>query len=159
LPSVGSGGAVLDRAIDGISTKWSSGSPAGICTCGRAVDHEGEVLEILVQRRRDKRAAVKLMRKLLCKQGFAPKTVTTDKLRSYAAAFQHFGLSCQHEQGLRENNRAENSHQAVRRRAIRAPVPSERATPPPTHWPRGSSASTNYFKALTSSTVFCGSGR
>ena len=46
----------------------------------RAVDHESEVLEIL--RRRDKRAAVKLMRKLLRKQGFAPKRVTTDKLRS-----------------------------------------------------------------------------
>ena len=82
----------------------------------RAVDHEGEVLEILVQRRRDKCAAVKLMRKLLRKQGFAPKTVTTDKLRSYSAAFQHLGLSCHHEQGLRQNNRAENSHQVVRRR-------------------------------------------
>ena len=82
----------------------------------RAVDHEGEVLEILVQRRRDKRAAVKLMRKLLRKQGFVPKTVTTDKLRSYGAAFQHLGLSCHHEQGLRQNNRAENSHQVVRRR-------------------------------------------
>jgi transposase-like protein len=82
----------------------------------RAVDHEGEVLEILVQRRRDKRAAVKLMRKLLRKQGVAPKRVTTDKLRSYAAAFQHLGLSCHHEQGLRQNNRAENSHQVVRRR-------------------------------------------
>jgi putative transposase len=82
----------------------------------RTVDHEGEVLEILVQRRRDKRAAVKLMRTLLRKQGFAPKRVTTDKLRSYAAAFQHLGLSCRHEQGLRQNNRAENSHQVVRRR-------------------------------------------
>src|SRR5436189_16720 len=47
---------------------------------------------------------------------FAPKTVTTDKPRSYGAAFRHLGLSCQHEQGLRQNNRAENSHQAVRRR-------------------------------------------
>jgi transposase-like protein len=82
----------------------------------RAVDDEGEVLEILVQRRRDKCAAVKLIRKLLRKQGFAPKTVTTDKLRSYSAAFQHLGLSCHHEQGLRQNNRAENSHQVVRRR-------------------------------------------
>ena len=51
----------------------------------RAVDHEGEVLEILVQRRRDRSAAVKLMRKLLRKQGFAPTRVTTDKLRSYSA--------------------------------------------------------------------------
>src|ERR1700737_4206819 len=82
----------------------------------RAVDHEGEVLEILVQRRRDRSAAVKLMRKLLRKQGFAPTRVTTDKLRSYGAGFQHLGLSCHHEQGRRENNRAENSHQVVRRR-------------------------------------------
>ena len=68
----------------------------------RAVDHEGEVLEILVQRRRDRSAAVKLMRKLLRKQGFAPKRVTTDKLRSYGAALRHLGLSCHHEQGLRQ---------------------------------------------------------
>src|SRR6202035_928857 len=78
----------------------------------RAVDHEGEILDVLVQRRRDRRAAVKLMRK----QGFAPKRVVTDKLRSYGAAFQHLRLSCHHEQGLRQNNRAENSHQVVRRR-------------------------------------------
>ena len=82
----------------------------------RAVDHVGEVLEILVQRRRDRSAAVKLMRKLLRKQGFAPTRVTTDKLRSYSAAFRHLGLSYHHEQGLRQNNRAENSHQVVRRR-------------------------------------------
>ena len=77
---------------------------------------EGEILDLLVQPRRDKRAAVRLMRKLLSKQGFAPKLVVTDKLRSYAAAFQALRLTCRHEQGLRMNNRAENSHQAVRRR-------------------------------------------
>src|SRR6516162_1275139 len=82
----------------------------------RAVDHEGEILDVLVQRRRDKRAALKLMRKLLRKQGFAPKTVVTDKLRSYGAALRHIQLACRHEQGLRKNNRAENSHQVVRRR-------------------------------------------
>src|SRR6266550_4028333 len=82
----------------------------------RAVDREGEVLDMLVQRRRDKRAAVRLMRKLLKKQGFAPKHVTTDKLGSYGAAFRHLHLTCPHEQGLRKNNRAENSHQVVRRR-------------------------------------------
>jgi putative transposase len=48
----------------------------------RAVDHEGEVLDMLVQRRRDTRAALRLMRKLLKKQGFAPKLLVTDKLRS-----------------------------------------------------------------------------
>jgi transposase-like protein len=82
----------------------------------RAVDHEGEVLDMLVQRRRDSRAALRLMRKLLKKQGFAPKLLITDKLRSYAAAFRRLRLSCRHEQGLRTNNRAENSHQAARRR-------------------------------------------
>jgi transposase-like protein len=82
----------------------------------RAVDHEGEVLDMLVQRRRDCRAALRLMRKLLKKQGFAPKLLVTDKLRSYAAAFRRLRLTCRHEQGLRRNNRAENSHQPVRRR-------------------------------------------
>ena len=82
----------------------------------RAVDHEGEVLDLLVQRRRDCRAALRLMRKLLKKHGFAPKLLVTDKLRSYAAAFRRLRLTCPHEQGLRKNNRAENSHQAVRRR-------------------------------------------
>ena len=64
----------------------------------RAVDHEGEVLDMLVQRRRDSRAALRLMRKLLKKQGFAPKLVITDKLRSYAAAFRRLRLTCPHEQ-------------------------------------------------------------
>src|ERR671938_1055109 len=82
----------------------------------RAVDHEGEVLDVLVQRRRDKTAALKLMRKLLKKQGLAPAVVVTDKLRSYGAAFQAMGLSARHEQGRRKNNRAEVSHQPVRRR-------------------------------------------
>jgi putative transposase len=82
----------------------------------RAVDHEGEVLDMLVQRRRDSRAALRLMRKLLRKQGFAPKLLVTDKLRSYASAFRRLRLTCPHEQGLRKNNRAENSHQPVRRR-------------------------------------------
>ncbi len=82
----------------------------------RAVDHEGEVLDMLVQRRRDTRAALRLIRKLLKKQGFAPKLLVTDKLRSYASAFRRLRLTCPHEQGLRKNNRAENSHQAVRRR-------------------------------------------
>ena len=82
----------------------------------RAVDHEGEVLDMLVQRRRDSRAALRLMSKLLKKQGFSPKLLVTDKLRSYASAFRQLGVSCPHEQGLRKNNRAENSHQVVRRR-------------------------------------------
>ena len=82
----------------------------------RAVDDEGEVLDLLVQRRRNKAAAVKLMRKLIKKQGFVPEMLVTDKLRSYGAAKSEIGLSARHEQGLRKNNRAENSHQPTRRR-------------------------------------------
>jgi putative transposase len=82
----------------------------------RAVDHEGEVLDLLVQRRRDTRAALRLMRKLFKKQGFAPKLLVTEKLRSYASAFRRLRLICPQQQGLRKNNRAENSHQVVRRR-------------------------------------------
>jgi putative transposase len=82
----------------------------------RAVDHEGEVLDVLVQRTRDKAAALRLLRKLLKKQGFSPAVIVTDKLPSYAAAFRDLGLTCRHEQGMRRNNRAENSHQPIRRR-------------------------------------------
>ena len=82
----------------------------------RAVDHEGEVLDILVQHGRDKAAALKLMRKLLKKQGVTPAVIVTERLRSYAAAFAELGLAAYHERGLRQNNRAEVSHQPVRRR-------------------------------------------
>jgi putative transposase len=82
----------------------------------RAVDHEGEVLDVLVQRRRDRRAAAKLMRKLFKRQGITPAVVVTDKLRSYGSAFAELGLTARHEQGMRKNNRAEVSHQPVRRR-------------------------------------------
>ena len=85
----------------------------------RAVDSEGEVLDLLVQRRRNKAAAAKLMRKLLKKQGFPPDVIITDKLRSYDAAKIEMGLTARHEQGLRKNNRAENSHQPVRRREVK----------------------------------------
>jgi len=82
----------------------------------RAVDDEGEALDLLVQRLRDRAAAVKLMRRLLKKQGFGPDVLATDKLRSYGAAKSEIGLSARYEQGLRKNNRAENSHQPTRRR-------------------------------------------
>jgi putative transposase len=80
----------------------------------RAVDDE--VLEVLVQRRRNKAAAGKLIGKLLRKQGFAPTRATADKLRSYGAAFKEIGLTADHEHGARRNNRAEVSHQPLRRR-------------------------------------------
>ena len=82
----------------------------------RAVDSEGEVLELLVQPQRDKAAAVRLLRNLLRCQGFVPTVIVTDKLRSYGAALRAIGFSGLHEQGLRANNRAENSHQPLRRR-------------------------------------------
>ena len=85
----------------------------------RAVDNEGEVLDILVQRRRDKRAALKLMRKLLKNQGFVPDAFVTDKLPSYGAALSDLGLSKRHDFGGRKNNRAENSHLPVRQRERR----------------------------------------
>jgi len=83
----------------------------------RAVDDEGEVLDILVQKRRNKAAALKLLRKLLKSQGVHPETIVTDKLASYRAAARELGLSGRHRPGgMRENNRAENSHLVIRRR-------------------------------------------
>lgn len=83
----------------------------------RAVDKEGEVLDVLVQKRRNKAAALKLLRKLLKKQGFKPEKIVTDGLRSYKAAMRELGcLERHHPGGLQENNRAENSHLPVRRR-------------------------------------------
>ena len=77
----------------------------------RAVDAEGEVLDVLVQSRRNKHAALKLMRKLLKKYAFVPKQLVTDDLRSYDAAARTLDLSRLHERG-RWN---ENSHQPTRR--------------------------------------------
>jgi transposase-like protein len=82
----------------------------------RAVDDEGEVLDILGQRHRDTAAAARLMRKLIKQQGFAPEVLVTDKLRSYGAAKSQMGLSARQEHGLRTNNRGENLHQPARRR-------------------------------------------
>ncbi len=85
----------------------------------RAVDCEGEVLDVLVQSRRNKRAALKLMRKLLQSQGFSPDAVMTDKLPSYGAALSELGMRARHITGGRINNRAENSHLPIRQRERR----------------------------------------
>ena len=95
----------------------------------RAVDSEGDILDILVQPRRNKAAALKLIRKLLKKQGFAPSMLVTDKLGSYGAARCEMGLSARHEQGLRKNNRVENSHQVGRRREKDAGLQVTRISP------------------------------
>ena len=82
----------------------------------RAVDAEGEVLDVLVQSNRNTHAALKLMRKLLKKYGFVPDRMITDDLRSYGAAARDLGIESRHERGQWRNNRAENSHQPTRRR-------------------------------------------
>ena len=71
----------------------------------------------MVQKRRNKHAALKLLRRLVKNQGIHPETITTDKLASYRAAARDLGLTSRHRPGgMRENNRAENSHRAIRRR-------------------------------------------
>ena len=75
-----------------------------------AVDEEGEVLEVLAQSRRNKGAALKLMRKLPKKQGYIPDKIVTDKLGSYSAALRELGLEHLHVTAGRLNNRAEVSH-------------------------------------------------
>ncbi len=82
----------------------------------RAVDGEGEVLDVLVQRHRNQRAVLRIMRKLLKNQGVRPKHTLTDKLKSYGAALRDPGLERVHETGHRRNNRAEGSHAPKRRR-------------------------------------------
>jgi putative transposase len=82
----------------------------------RAVDQQGFVLDVLVQSRRHKKAAKRLFRKLLKKQGCAPRVLITDKLRSYAAAKREIMPGVEHRQHKSLNNRAENSHQPTRRR-------------------------------------------
>ena len=83
----------------------------------RAVDKEGEVLDVLVQKRRNKAAALKLLRKLLKNQGLVPEAIVTDGLASYKAALRDLGGLKRHKPGrLRDNNRVENSHLHVRRR-------------------------------------------
>jgi putative transposase len=82
----------------------------------RAVDAEGEVLDVLVQSKRNKAAALKLMRKLLKKYAVVPDRMITDDLRSYGAAARELGIGSRHERGRWKNNRVENSQQPTRRR-------------------------------------------
>src|SRR3984957_3535795 len=82
----------------------------------RAVAAEGEVLDVLVQSKRNKHAALKLMRKLLRKYVVVPERMVTDDLRSYGAATLDLGIDHLHDRGRWKNNRAENSHQPTRRR-------------------------------------------
>ncbi len=83
----------------------------------RAVDDEGDVLDMLVQKRRNAKAAKKLLHRLLKNTGVRPECIVTDKLRSYPKAMRENGLSERHKPGgLQENDLAENSHLPSRRR-------------------------------------------
>jgi putative transposase len=85
----------------------------------RAVDQDGHVLDILVQRRRDKHAAKKFFRKLLKGLTYVPRVIITDQLKSYGAAKREILPSVEHRQHRYLNNRAENSHQPTRQRERR----------------------------------------
>lgn len=80
----------------------------------RAVDHEGEVLESFVTKRRDRMAALRFLKKLI-KQYGEPKMIVTDRLRSYRAAMSELGNATKQKTGRWLNNRAENSHLPFRR--------------------------------------------
>ena len=81
----------------------------------RAVDHEGEILEAFVTKRRDRDAALRFLRKAMKRYG-RPEIIVTDKLRSYRAAMKVIGNEGRQSIGRWLNNRAENSHQPFRRR-------------------------------------------
>lgn len=81
----------------------------------RAVDHEGEVLEGFVTKTRDRKAALKFLRKLMKRYG-PPEEIVTDLLRSYGAALRELGVAHKQVTGQHLNNRAENSHLPFRRR-------------------------------------------
>ena len=82
----------------------------------RAVDDEGTVLDIVVQSRRNKKAAMRLLRKLLKNSSVRPDLIVTDRLGSYRAALKDLNMRHVHDVGGRKNNRAENSHLPIRRR-------------------------------------------
>ena len=92
----------------------------------RAVDSEGEVLDILVQSRRNKKAALKLMRKLLKKQGYAPNKVVTDKLPSYGAALRDLNMTGKHVTGGRIDRRRYCVGQAAMGRRGAGSIPATR---------------------------------
>jgi putative transposase len=114
---ISSASELLRGATNGIWMKSSSRSPESHTGwLWRAVDQNGFVLDVLIQRRRDSRAAQRLMRRLLKSAVTPPRVMVTDKLRSYGAARAKMGLRVEHRQHKGLNNRAENSHQPTRRR-------------------------------------------
>ena len=112
---------LIGRRLPGAGDKWHLDEVV-IMIAGvkhwlwRAVDQTGLVLDVLVQSRRDKRAANRLLRKLLKRQGRVPRVMITDKLASYSAAKREVMPGVEHRRHKGLNNRAENSHQPTRRR-------------------------------------------
>src|ERR687895_482283 len=92
------------RSLLNLTTPW------------RAVDQDGNVLDILLQNRRDTAAARRFFRKLMKKTAFTPRVLVTDKLGSYGAAHREVMASVEHRSHRGLNNRAENSHQPTRER-------------------------------------------
>ena len=109
----------------------------------RAVDHEGEGLEVFATKRRDRRAALKFLKRAMKRYG-RPEAIVTDRLRSYGAAMKEIGVEDRQRCGRWLNNRAENSHQPFRRRegamARFRDIETCRNSPPPT--PRSTIIST-----------------
>ena len=81
----------------------------------RAVDHEAEVLEVFATKHRDRKAALKFLKRIMKRYG-RPRSIVIDRLRSYRSAMKVIGNAADQECGRRTNNRAENSHQPFRRR-------------------------------------------
>ena len=112
---------LIRRRLPGAGDKWHLDEVV-IMIAGvkhwlwRAVDQTGLVLDVLVQSRRDKRAANRLLRKLLKRQGRVPRVMITDKLASYSAAKRELMPGVEHRRHKGLNNQAENSHQPTRRR-------------------------------------------
>ena len=111
----------IRRRLPSAGDKWHLGE-VQITIAGekhwlwRAVDQDGFVLDVLVQSRRDTKAAKRLLRKLLKKQMRPPRAMITDKLASYGAAKKELMPGIEHRRHKGLNNRAENSHQPTRRR-------------------------------------------
>ena len=97
------------------STRCLSGSMPETHYLWRAVDHEGEVLEVFATKRRDRRAALRFLKRAMKRYG-RPHSIVTDRLRSYRAALNVIGNGVRQETKRWLNNRAENSHQPFRRR-------------------------------------------
>jgi len=103
-------------ATSGTSTRCSSGSTAGCGTCGARSTSTANVLDVLVQSRRNAVAAKRFFRKLLKGLRYVPRVLVTDKLGSYQVAHRELMSSAEHRRSRYLNNRAENSHQPTRQR-------------------------------------------